>query len=492
MYATIGLALSIGGVWKAVNKLKINPPEQRSLKLPRYADWLCVLVCTAVAVALWFIGNKVAPPAYDEVFSAENVASIHPIQAWSYYMLPNNHIGFNLLNGIIFRPFTDKVATGRFISLLAYTGTIIALFFWLKHLINNRIAAVIVTLMLATQFPVWGFGFQARGYALYLLTEWGAVISLFSYLRHKHRSHLYIYALCCVVGYFCMPSFMYLHFTFLAFLAVYHRSDRTLWKFQLYILAAVFLLYVPVFCFSGIDSIIKNKYVGQMKHYKTTWEFMQWMFPYFGGFIDNIYSGLKLGNTSLGVTLLLLPLALIFARRSTPTFALGVFYVVLWIVFFIMTIAMKRLPFDRNLVFHYNYTLLCDLWVVYWLVGLMVRDSRVTLSAFSVAAVAAGYHYAKTNPKYLKDYLYGYDVAAQYNSVSDGLKFIPAGSTVAFSDEGFYCCYLLRKRGCTVQKCATGGETYYVKSKDEAMPANLSIGYTLASTFNDYEIYKHD
>lgn len=492
MYASIGLALGAGSAWQSIVKLRSNTGRETGVKLPHFKDWLSLLVCAAVGIVLWMMGNKVAAPAYDEVFSAENIAGIHPFQGWSYYMLPNNHIGFNLLNNIVSRPFPDKVITGRVISLLAYLGTIVTLFFWLKRLLGNRIVAILVSLTLVTQFPVWGFGFQARGYAIYLLAEWGALIALFSYLRQERQSWLYVYVFCCVAGYFCMPSFLYLHFSILAFLAVYHRKDRQLWIFQLYILAMVFLLYLPALCFSGIDAIIKNKYVGPMKHYKTTWEFMQWMFPYFGGYLDNIYSGLKLGNTSLGLTLLLLPLALLCAKRSSPTFMVGVFYIVLWLVFFIMSIAMKRLPFDRNLVFHYNYTLFCDLWVVYWLMGLMVKDSRVTLSALSVAAFAGGYHYIKTNPKYLKDSLYGYDVTAQYNSVADGLRFIPTGSKVAFSDEGFYCCYLSRKRGCVVQKCPTGQETYYIKSKDESMPANLSASYTLASTFNDYEIYRHN
>jgi hypothetical protein len=491
MYSIIGVALGLIGIWIAAKKLRATGALYPKIVVPHYLDFLCILFCIGVTIVLWLIGNRAAPPAYDEVFSAENIAGIHPFQAVSYYMLPNNHIFFNFLNGTIFHPFADKVATGRLLSLVAYSGVIVTLFLWLKGLIKNRLVAVIVSLALATQFPVWGFGFQARGYALYLLCEWGALIALFSYLQHRHASKLYVYALCCVAGYFCLPSFLYLHLSLVVFMAFYHRKDRAFWRLQLFILATVFILYLPTFCFSGIDAIIKNKYVGPMNHYKTTGEFMQWMFPVFGDFINNIYSGIKLGNTSLGITLLLLPLAMLFAKRNSPTFMLALFYLVLWTLFLLMTIAMKRLPFERNLVFHYSYTLFCDLWVIYWITGLLIKDVRWAPPAVAIAAAASGYHYIKTNNTSLKEGLYSYDVAAHYQSVNEGLKFIPAGSTVAFSDEGFYCCYLSRKQGCIVHKCPSGRETYFVKNREEQLPGVLSGKYVLASSFNDYEIYKH-
>src|SRR5207247_1577156 len=112
-------------------------------------------LCLAAGTYGWFLGNAAAKPAYDEVFSAQNIAGVHPFQAASYYMLPNNHIFFNLLNGTLFHGATDKVASGRVLSLLCYLGLITALYCWIKKLTGNYLMTCIVTLVLATQFPTW-------------------------------------------------------------------------------------------------------------------------------------------------------------------------------------------------------------------------------------------------------------------------------------------------------------------------------------------------
>jgi hypothetical protein len=88
--------------------------------------WLAGLL--VLAASLWASGATQVPPAYDEVFSVVyGAGSGSLLVAWSYYMLPNNHLLFNLLNGSLFGWLHNLpllVLTGRMLSGLAYAGTL--------------------------------------------------------------------------------------------------------------------------------------------------------------------------------------------------------------------------------------------------------------------------------------------------------------------------------------------------------------------------------
>jgi hypothetical protein len=495
MYCVIALLIAIGGVVFSVKTIStVRPRTGIWTNTLGRTDFALLALCLAAGIYGWTLGNAYAKPAYDEVFSAQNIAALPPFQAVSYYMLPNNHIFFNLLNVTLLGGVADKVASGRIISLLSYLGLIAALYCWIKQLAGNSIMAFIVTLAMAVQFPTWGFSFQARGYALYLLAEWGTVVALFQYINSQQDKWLSLYIICSVCGYYCMPSFMYMHIAGAVFTLMCLRSVasplRSFLKSQLAIIGITFLLYTPALSFSGVDAIIKNKYVGQMAHYKSYSDFMGWMFPFFGDYIEHIYSNIQfhVGRIPTGLILFILPVALLAAPRRSVSFRLGLFYTLLWTLFFAQSIFMKRLPFDRNLIGHYSFTLFCDVWLVYWLAGLAMKRAYIPAIAASVVALAIGVHFLKTNKKLLWDNLYGYEVNKEYDIVYDGMSSIQRGSVIAVSNEGFYCGYIGMQKGCTVHKCPDGTEAYYIKNQYEPMPAMVSA-YLLQSKFSDYEIY---
>jgi len=67
------------------------------------ADWPWLAGVLMLGAGLWAWGATQVPPAYDEVFSAVYCAGNESLLAtWSYYILPNNHVLFNLLNGGLF------------------------------------------------------------------------------------------------------------------------------------------------------------------------------------------------------------------------------------------------------------------------------------------------------------------------------------------------------------------------------------------------------
>ncbi len=462
-------------------------------------DVLLTAALLIIACVLWYLGNKSTLPAHDEIFSAFNSAGIHPFQAASYYMLPNNHVFFNLLNGVLFHAATDKVVTGRFISLAAYCGVVVVVFYWFRAIVKNPWLALLISIALALQCPVWGFSFQARGYELYLLASWGMVISLFAWLQSANVSWLAINALCCCTGYFIMPSFLYLHVAQLLFVLLYmpfYKTKETMfWKYQLIAAGITYLLYLPLLCFSGLTALAGNGYVAPMSGFKqkSLGDFLQWMWPTFLSCVEHIFSNVHIGAASFNLVLFLVPLALLFKRKNKFSVLFGTFYLVAWLVFFVVVIAMRRMPFERNLICHYSLAFAGVILVLEWFITAVAERTKLQLPMsiiFSATVCFFSYHFYTTNESFIKVTLYEHDINNTYNELSDGLDYIPPGSTVAFSDEGFFYRYVCLKNGCRISSCPTGDETYYVKQNYEPLPQAFAGNYEIAKTLGDHTIYK--
>jgi len=501
MYCVIAIVASLlmfAYVRRALRRERAFPVQEAGISY-KVGDLLPISLGIFICLALWLWGNHMAMPAYDEVFSAQNAAGIHPFQCVSYYMLPNNHLLFNFINAILFHAADDKVVTGRILSLFVYCALMVVLFAWFNKLVRNRWVALLIAVTGILQFQVWGFSFQARGYELFLLAGWGMVISLLGYLASLQRKWLYVNILSCAAGYFCMPSFFYLHVAQIVFMLLYlffyQQRVVALWKAQVAAILFGFLLYLPALCFSGLAAIAANGYVAPMSYFKNAGlgALLSWMGPVVMHHITLIFSDVHWQNVSFGLLFYLLPVALLFNRKNKNDVLFGMFYVGMWLVFFVIAIAMKRTPFDRNLICQDSITLVAVIRVLAWVVGIADSNSKRLLlrrSIFAVLMLLLSFHFLSTNETSLKDGLYEYDVNRTYADISTGLQLIPAGSTLAFSDLGFYCNYVCRQHGLKTDNCASYHEDYFVRHRYDELPAAVEQGYVLAGKFDLYEVYK--
>ena len=183
IFCLSALAISMLLQYHLIKRLK-KPGGLLKLQISKRNMFMAML-CILTGTAVWIWGYSLVHQGFDEVFSAVNCASLPPFQTLSYYMLPNNHILFNVLNGLLFHVARDKVFTGKLISLVCYWGIIIIVYAWLSVTIKNRLLVLIATMVISLQFPVWGFGFQARGYELYLLAEWASFLSLMQHFQEN-------------------------------------------------------------------------------------------------------------------------------------------------------------------------------------------------------------------------------------------------------------------------------------------------------------------
>ncbi len=495
MYCVIGMGIAATGAASVLRRLWARPAVSALTLGLRNTHLLPLLICLAVAVGAWQWGNGLSLPAFDEVFSAQNAAGIHPFQCASYYMLPNNHLLYNLINSLLFHFADDKVVTGRLLSLGAYVAFMVTVYGIMYRWLHSRWLALLTAIALSLQFFTWGFSFQARGYELYLLAQWGLLIAAVSYAMAPARQWLRLSALCIVVGYFCMPSFMYFHAALLVFMLVvqvrYKTRDLVFWQYQAIAVALTFVCYLPALCFSGLESITHNSYVAPMSHTETFSALWHKIWPFLQVYVSHIFSGAGFGAVHLGWLLFCLPLVLLFSRKDKLSFLLGLFYVSMWAMCLLMIIVMKRLPFERNLIGQYSVTLAAALWVIYVYTGI-AAGGRPLLRALVYAAAPVLFivHFINTNTVYLKDTLYEIETNSIYTNKVKWLGIIPKNSTIAFSDAEFYPLYICKKEGYTVSKCPAGNEDYYVKQGFEPMPAAMTGNYVLLTASGGYEIYK--
>lgn len=457
IFCICGIAVAIVLQYYLVKRL-IAPGGVLYFEFSKW-DVLLALICLLSGTAAWLWGYSLVHQGFDEVFSAVNCASLPPVQTLTYYMLPNNHILFNLLNSTLFHFAGDKVFTGKLISLVCYWGIIILVFAWLSGIIENRILLLVATIAVMLQFPVWGFGFQARGYELYTLAEWFAFFALLRYINTKNSQWLYYYVLACVTGYLCIPVFIYFHAAILVFglllMASAKGSVAGFWKVQLVILLIAFLGYLPAICFSGTSALAGNQYVSAQ--IQGLHQFYHKSLDMFAGYISFYTSNFSAHHYPVEWILFLLPTTLFSFYLNRLAVLCGFFYLAMWLTCIVLAYIMKIYPIDRTMSGQVSISLALTIYVLYLLLSKLsgvLKTRGIAQGALMTILAALGIYFTIANKANASFCLYNNDINLKYDLLmNQGINFIPRGSTIGFSDECFYWYYQCQLRGDKVSKC---------------------------------------
>ncbi|MBC7554977.1 MAG: hypothetical protein H7257_13485, partial [Taibaiella sp.] len=422
------------------------------------------------------------------------------LQTVSYYMLPNNHVYFNFLNNLLFSWWGNEVVTGRLISITAYTGVLLCAWYWLQRLIPNKPLAFAALLPVALQFTVWGMAAQARGYEGQLCCFWVGFTALFLYLQQPREWLLRLHLLASIFGFLLVPTYLSCYAAqVLFFFCVMAYNRQWSWRFFIYQWLAggiVFLFYLPAFCFSGVPAFTENRYV--IPVYTTWLDFLPNFFGTLKYFINCCFSMLCGEDRAINFVLFFLPFILFFSHRKERRMAAFGFTIV-WLVYIVLTLNMGRNPNNRNMIMHYSITMAC---VVYAFYAMMEKAAsllktgkwrRVFLYVFFVAPVLAYCgHLVVTNRRDISFMLYYNDVNEINKNLVASMTLIPREATIGFSNEAFYMYYHFTKNKYKTVKCPDGTETYFIKQKDDEMPAAEVGKYDKVNEiYQGYEFYKH-
>jgi hypothetical protein len=493
LFAVLGTIIAIFGIYVATRKFK------KAKRLPISIDYSTKHILWYTAVAVLGIGAslwewQLMAPSYDEIFSAVNCAELHPFQTCSYYMLPNNHLLFNIVNSILFGWHQHLVGTGRLISLAAYTCTLLIAFNWLSKQTKSNTIAFVALLPVAFQFIVWGMSAQARGYEFQLLCGWIAFITL-TYKGNDYRSTA-LNAVVNIAGFALIPSWFYFYSAQLLYATGKMLNQKRIswryWKYQLAVIASTFLFYIPGICFSGTSALSGNRYVKASTD--SLYVFTTTLLPLGRNFVSYCFSHLASEGSILSYLLFILPLVLLCFRSRRH---LGEFYIATWVAFILCSLFIKHIPFHRTLIIQFSVTIALaayTLWVLLGYVFDAVAGPKASLIARSILFVtptlALSVWFIQYNKENINFGLYSNDVNGLYGMHMGTISSITPGSSIAFSDESFYFFYHCRRMGYKVSRCATGKEQYFVKRTDEPLPALYKADYVLfKKAAEDYEVY---
>lgn len=496
IFSVIALIINFILLYILLNKYKrFNIEAKTEIKIQfSRSDFIYYFAIISFSFTAWLYGVIKVPVSYDEVFSAMQAAGLPLFQTISYYMLPNNHIGFNALNNIFFFWTDDRVLSGKIISLLAFVCWNIAGFVALNKLIGSKSIALLGTLALALQFPVWGFAFEARGYELYGLCLFISFLSLAAYAKSSDNHWLLLNALVSVAGYICLPTFMYMHLCQIFFgiwLAL--RSKKipvNYFTWQFYISAGTFLLYLPALCYSGINAFTQNKYmqVVDISYFDFILKTLQGLSSYFNYAISNNSTG----KISIGILIGVLPLLLLFNKKFRHKEFL-ILFILLCLATFVLIIIMRRHPFHRNLAGHGYIMLFVAIYVVYFLLNLLgqyIKNNKLVIYGMHILLITVISFSLLKNPKQFNFFLYFDDLNLNKENALQIIEKIPAGSSITCSDGCFFYPYWARQKNVKYIKCGLNQASYFLINSYEPLPDNLLNQYERMHQINDCMIYK--
>jgi hypothetical protein len=501
-----GNFFALGGILLAATALvlifrgwrnrEVSSPHPYSVSIASL-PWYGAVVVLAVSVAVW--EWNLLLPSNDEVFSVVKCTALHPFITLSYYMQPNNHIYFNVVNRLLFGWLNDFVFSGRLIAAATYVGATAGVYFLLCRLLSGRLFAFIALLPVLFGVYTLGFGVQARGYGPQLFCGIMAFIALM--LRHADSGdrQLRVNAVFNIIGFMLIPSYLYFYLAqlmYLGFVMVGQRKiDRRFIWAQVATGAMVYLAYLPAICFSGLQSITSNGWV------KPSTEGLLSFLPRYGDFLltlmSEVCNNIAGQGNFINYLLFALPLALFFTKKSTDR-RMALFYIALWVPYVLYTMVVKRIPFHRVLIVHLS---LSTLFVVYTLAVIVRHISAQHKSkVLKLAAIAflfvlpVGYYLYdlyllnRYNATYL---LYRYNINEVHTVQINSLEKIPQGSSVSFSEDAFYFYYYASRRNYTTFKCPSTSAQYFIKIANRPSPPGLDGLYThFADADEDFTIYK--
>ena len=373
------------------------------------------LLIFLLAMLNWWFWQGKALYATDEVFSALNFADKPFFQTISHYPLPNNHIFYNSINHWFKYISDDLVFAGRLFSGVFTAIMMVNIYIFSGNFTQSKVTRILIILLLLSVFPIMGFSTQARGYSLHLLLGWIAFAQLYYYSRTHEGSNMIFYIFVNALGMWTMPSYLYLWVGlscgFCVKMIKETKLDHRFVLSTLQIFIIVLILYLPTVTFSGWASILDNKYVESGQESTIVFIKNALTNGYFQGLFNDFFG--TGSYTWLGVFMILLSFILAWLGRKKTDLGLYVFSLIL--VFLMMSIVLRKLPFYRNLVSHGLMIWYLSLILIVVLIEDRKRIYNYFLSFFLLTLIS---YFTYANFNKFPFHLYYYDVNGFGNSLA--------------------------------------------------------------------------
>ena len=236
----------------------------KNLNFPRYiklnhifsSNLEKILVIGLLVISLGFRLLYITQPIKgDEAFTAVWYASKPLYISQSVYTFPNNHLLNTLLIHFSMKTFGFNEFAVRLPALLFMLGSIIVLYFIVRHHFNKEVALLSASMLSASSVMI-EYSVNGRGYSLMIffsLLAWYALEKAINHLNYKLVFLASIFASLAI--YSILTSVIAILGIFIYFLLLNKKDYRPIVKFIS--LTAIFslFLYGPVLTVSGISSL---------------------------------------------------------------------------------------------------------------------------------------------------------------------------------------------------------------------------------------------
>jgi len=226
------------------------------------------LIGVLLVYPLGFIYQTVShfPFTVDEAFSWVHLVNKGPLVSALYYPAPNNHIFYTIVCSLVNYLPLEPIWVMRVPTVVAYMLSTYVLFLIVSKTQQKKAAYMAAFFFLIHPSFIY-YALHGRGYMFLVLFVLLSCWFLYSALMNKVKPAYAGFVICCVLGFYTIPVFLY-YFILLAATAAVYVVWHKAWD-RIRVLSIAFscvalctgFLYLPVLLLNGTDALFNNTWV---------------------------------------------------------------------------------------------------------------------------------------------------------------------------------------------------------------------------------------
>ena len=321
------------------------------------------------------------PVFHDEAKTFYAFVSKSWIDTITNYYVPNNHVFHSILSRICYLLFGNDEWVFRLPVFFTGCSTMILCYFYARSYYNRHIALILTTLI-TNGLPLVSYSINARGYIL--ITCFFLLLMLIVKELNKGSNNVILYFLLILfssLGLWTAPvMIMPLLFIFYWFLIADNFKnllDKTLKSFVAFLLIGTTTLffYSPLILRCGIEALISNQYVEKQTLNMIVAKLSDYLILYWDFFTT--------GHSQIVKFVFIFLFFIGILHHLLHNDRRNLFFSFLFMVFSVFFV-LKRLPFDRTLLFIYPIFWTYVATGIYYILKIINRKTNRDLKHLSM------------------------------------------------------------------------------------------------------------
>ncbi|NDV77630.1 hypothetical protein [Dysgonomonas sp. 511] len=331
-----------------------------------------LLIFTIPAITIIYYAAKLLTN-FDESYTYFHFVDKPVYYCMFHYPFPNNHILHSLLMHLAnLLPIPDPLIRLRVFVIIGSICTWLITYYFTNKYYGQKVAMFISGLFPMMAFSI-SFGFFSRGYYLILLFFIICLFAAYDIVKNNNSRRGWImFSISSILGFYTMPSFLYPFLTVNAIIFVFnYKNIKKQILYNAITGTSVFLLYLPIIIFDGIEVLIGNDIVRPIGRFTVLKRLPEFLYS-----LISVASGIK---GWIILIALIVSLALLIKKRDRSNL---IIFAILAAAPFGLLILHGVIPFERTFAY-YSF-------IIIFLIGISFSDyiNKVPKTALMAGIVA--------------------------------------------------------------------------------------------------------